>query len=55
MTAIARAIEWARIDLSQLSGIRLFALAHEIRVIARELADAQAPPARGKGGARGKP
>jgi hypothetical protein len=55
MTAIARAIEWARIDLSQLSEIRLFALAHEIGLIARELADAQAPPARGKGGARGKP
>jgi hypothetical protein len=55
MTAIARAIEWARIDLSQLSEVRMFAFAHEIGVIARKLADAEAPAALGKGGIRGKP
>jgi hypothetical protein len=54
MTTIARAIEWARIELDQLSETRLFALAHEIGVIARELAGVQAPAVRGKGGARKK-
>jgi hypothetical protein len=54
MTSIVRAMESARIKLDQLHETRLFTLAHEVGVIARELADAQAPPARGKGGARGK-
>jgi hypothetical protein len=54
MTTIVQAMESAQIEVNQLSEARLFALAHEIGVIARELVEAQAPPARGKGGARKK-